>query len=68
MSPAGKKQHGQESADMAFADQLNQKLLDAQIGAGEAATPEDTTELNSLTDSVDGSKVTSEALKNLQPI
>ena len=53
---------------MAFADQLNQKLLDVQQSNEGTVAQEDATELNSLTDSVDGSKVTSEAFKNLQPI
>ena len=72
-------QGARSTADIGFADQLKAKLLDAQQredrSAGATAAPAGTAtvapgeaELNTLTDSVDGSKVTSEALKKLQPI
>ena len=54
--------------DIGFAERLNAKLLDAQQKEKQEAPAPGESELNTLTDSVDGSKVTSEALKKLQPI
>ena len=73
VSPAGKaalallSKGARSTAEIGFADQLNAKLLDAQQKE-EIATVPGEADLNTLTDSVDGSKVTSEALKKLQPI
>ena len=74
MSPAGKAalallgQRGKSAMDIGFAERLNAKLLDAQQKEKQEAPAPGESELNTLTDSVDGSKVTSEALKKLQPI